>query len=202
MIMYQAVRPTVLARQLVSGPPDRPTPLDAFNAARRVFMAGERIEMQVLAAELGISRVTLHRWVGSRDALLGEVLWSLAEPTLRESRRTARTRGGAGIAETFWRFTSAVHAAPFMRSFLIREPEIALRVLTTSHAPVQARLTNMLREMLIAEVDAGRLDPPMQVEDLAYVIVRLGESFVYTDLITGGQPAPDKVRQAIVALLR
>jgi AcrR family transcriptional regulator len=186
----------------VSGPPDRPTPLDAFKAARRMFMAGERIEMQVLAAELGISRVTLHRWVGSRDELLGEVLWSLAEPTLNEARRTTRTRGGAGIAETFWRFTSAVHAAPFMQRFLTREAEIALRVLTTNHAPVQSRLTNMLREMLIAEVDAGRLDPPMQVEDLAYVIVRLGESFVYTDLITGGKPDPDKVRQAIVALLR
>jgi hypothetical protein len=56
--------------------------------------------------------------------------------------------------------------------------------------------------MLAAEVDAGRLDPPMDLEDLGYAIVRLGESFVYTDIITGGRPDPAKARQAIAALLR
>jgi AcrR family transcriptional regulator len=176
--------------------------LDAFKAARRRFIAGERIEMQALAAELGISRVTLHRWVGSRDNLLGEVLWSLADPTLRDARAATRTRGGAGVAEAFWRFMCVVLDAPFMRSFLTREPEIALRVLTTKHSPMQARLVGVLREMLAEETEAGRLDPAMQLEDLAYVVVRLGESFAYTNIIAGGQPDPDKARQAIAALLR
>jgi hypothetical protein len=89
-----------------------------------------------------------------------------------------------------------------MRRFLEREPEIALRVLTTKRSALQGRLVEAIRGLLAAEVDAGRLKAPMPLDDLAYIIVRLGESFVYTDIITGGQPNPDKARQAIAALLR
>src|SRR5258708_18716393 len=95
---------TVLARQLAGGPPSRPTALEAFKLARRQFIRGDRIEMRALATELGVSRVTLHRWVGTRDDLLGEVIWSLAEPTIRDARTATRARGGEGIAETLWRF--------------------------------------------------------------------------------------------------
>src|SRR6202011_33668 len=111
---------------------------------------------------LGVSRVTLHRWVGSRDELLGEVLWSLAEPTIAKARQATRARGGTGIAETMWRFTVSVHEAPFMRSFLAREPEIALRVLTTKRAPLQGRVVGAFRELLVAEAEAGRLELPME----------------------------------------
>jgi AcrR family transcriptional regulator len=193
---------TILARQLTADAPPRPTPLDAFKLARRKFIASERIEMQALADELGVSRVTLHRWVGNRDELLGEVIWSLAEPTIRDARTATKRRGGAGIAEVMWRFISVVLAAPFMRSFLEREQEIALRVLTTKRAPVQSRVAAAIRDMVIAEADAKRLKPPMEPDDLAYVILRLAESFTYTDVIAGGQPDPDKARQAIGALLR
>src|ERR1700756_2927787 len=60
----------------------KPDALDAFPIARRWFTSGRRIEMRELAAELGVNRATLFRWVGSRDDLLAEILWSLAEPTL------------------------------------------------------------------------------------------------------------------------
>ena len=39
----------------------RPDPLTAFRVARRWFLAGRRIEMQELAAELGVNRATLFR---------------------------------------------------------------------------------------------------------------------------------------------
>jgi AcrR family transcriptional regulator len=193
---------TALARQLSSDAPGRPTALDAFKAARRKFIAGERIEMQALAEEVGTSRVTLHRWVGNRDLLLGEILWSLTEPTLEDARKATRKRGGAGIAEAWGRFLRTVNDAAFMRSFLEREPEIALRVLTTKSSPLQARLAGAVSEMISVEVDAGRLKPPMEVHDLAYVIVRLGESFVYADIITGSKPEPEKAERATAALLR
>ena len=59
----------------------RPTPLDAFRLARRKFLAAERIDMSALADELGVNRVTLYRWVGSREQLLVEVVWSLGSRT-------------------------------------------------------------------------------------------------------------------------
>lgn len=194
---------TVLAKRLAEGPLEpRPTALAAFKAARRKFIAGERIEMQALAAELGTSRVSLHRWVGSRDQLLGEILWSLGEPTLADARKATRSRGGAGIGETLERFIAVVLAAPFMGAFLEREPEIALRVLTTKSSPFQARLVAAIEAMLADEEAAGQLDPPLALPDLAYVTVRLAESFFYTDVIVGGDPDPGKARSAIAALLR
>src|SRR5215467_3933227 len=62
----------------------RPTPLDALRLARERWLAGERLDMGALAEELGISRATLYTWVGSKDRLLGEVLWSFAADGLQQ----------------------------------------------------------------------------------------------------------------------
>jgi hypothetical protein len=59
-----------------------------------------------------------------------------------------------------------------------------------------------LREVIEEEVERGTLDPPLAPDDLAYLIIRIGESFLYTDLITGQKPAPEKAAQAVRALLR
>jgi hypothetical protein len=40
------------------------------------------------------------------------------------------------------------------------------------------------------------------VHDLAYLMIRILSSFVYSDLITGEIPDPAKVRQAAAALLQ
>jgi Tetracyclin repressor-like, C-terminal domain len=41
----------------------------------------------------------------------------------------------------------------------------------------------------------------MPIHDLAYLVIRIGESFIYTDLITGGNPDSGKARTALLALL-
>jgi hypothetical protein len=74
---------TPLREQLAGVRDERkPGPLDALLAARRRFQSGERIDRTALATELGVNRVTLYRWVGSREQLLVEVIWSLAARTL------------------------------------------------------------------------------------------------------------------------
>ncbi len=60
---------TPLARRLAAGAPS-PDPMTAFRLARHWFITGRKIEIQELAAELGVNRATLFRWVGSRDELL------------------------------------------------------------------------------------------------------------------------------------
>src|ERR1700759_3697415 len=60
----------------------RPTVDDALRAGRRKFLAPERLDMSALAEELGVNRVTLYRWVGSRAKLLVEAVWALAEQGL------------------------------------------------------------------------------------------------------------------------
>jgi AcrR family transcriptional regulator len=194
---------TVLARQLAGEVPASPaTALGAFKLARHKFKAGERIEMQALADELGTSRVTIHRWVGNRDQLLAEVLWSLAEPTLSAARAATREQGGARVARTLERFLTDVLATSYMRAFLEREPEIALRILTTKRTTFQARVVEFVRDLIVEEVAGGTLTSPLPVDDLAYLVVRIAESFFYTDIIAQGEPDPSKANQAIAALLR
>ena len=78
---------TPLQRQLAGTATARPTALDAFRLARRSFLAGDRVDMQALARALSIDRATLYRWVGSREQLLSEILWSLVDPTIEKLRK-------------------------------------------------------------------------------------------------------------------
>jgi AcrR family transcriptional regulator len=202
----EAGRTTPLERQLRGDPAVAKTsPIDAFELARHKFLAGERIDMQQLAAELGLHRTTLYRWVGTRDRLIGEVLWSIAEPTAREADEEAVAAGAKGaerIAHGVERYLKASHEAPFMRRFLTEEPEAALRIITTKDSVLQGRSVEYTQALIEEEIERGSLDPPMDPHDLAYLIIRIGESFLYTDIITGEEPSPEKAAQAVRALLR
>ena len=188
---------TPLAR-LLADAERRPDPLAAFRIARRWFVAGRRIEMGELAAEVGVNRATLFRWVGGRDELLAEVVWSLTEPTLRRAEREASGRGGARIAAVLGRFAALVDGSGYFQAFLRREPERALRILTTRAGTLQARVVADIEAMLAAEPG---LTLPLPRHDLAYLIVRITESFLYADLITGEDPDVRMVERAVAALL-
>ena len=179
----------------------RPDPMTAFRIARRWFQAGRRIEMQELAAELGVNRATLFRWVGGRDDLLAEIIWSLAEPTFTAAVDASPGQGAERVAQTVGRFATILDQADYFREFLRREPERALRILTTRAGTVQARVVAAIETLLDEEIAAGRLRPPLPPHDLAYLIVRIVESFLYADIITGEEPDIAMVEQAIGALL-
>ncbi len=69
--------------------PAHEEPPEIFAAALQVFLACRRLDMRALAADLGISRATLYRKTGSRDQLLGEVLWSLTRRAIERALRSA-----------------------------------------------------------------------------------------------------------------
>ena len=56
--------------------------------------------MSALAEELGVNRVTLYRWVGSRNQLLVEVIWSLAERTLDDIDGRVRAKGAERVVQS------------------------------------------------------------------------------------------------------
>ena len=179
----------------------KPDALDAFRVARRWLMAGRRIEMQELAAELGINRATLFRWVGSRDDLLGEILWSLAEPALAAAVVASDGYGAQRITGAIGRFAAMVDQADYLREFLRREPERALRILTTRAGTVQARLVGAIDTLLNDEVSQGNLHSALPLHDLAYLIVRIVESFLYAEFITGEEADIAMAELAVGALL-
>jgi AcrR family transcriptional regulator len=166
----------------------RPLPADALRLARRRFRAGERVDMTALAEELGINRVTLYRWVGSRDRLLVEVLWSLAERVLSWADETVGGTGGDRVVTVLIRFLDRVIVDPGMQRFLTDEGELAMRLLTRADHEFQPRLTEAIRALLQRETDRGNLALDVELGELAFAIVRLIESYTYLDLILGQKP--------------
>jgi AcrR family transcriptional regulator len=180
----------------------RPGAGDAFRLARRRFLAAERIDMGALAAELGVNRVTLYRWVGSRNRLLVEVVWSLARRTLENVDAGVGERGSERVVQVVTRFLGAVLANDGMRRWLADEGELAMRLLTRHDTGFQPRMIGWVHGLLREEADAGTLALPADLHEVAYVIVRLIESYTYLDLITGEQPDARRAEPILRLLLR
>jgi AcrR family transcriptional regulator len=196
------LRPTALERVLsADARRRRPTPIDALVGARRAWLRGENLDMGRLAEELGTSRATLYRWVGDRDRLLGEVLWSLASDTLRLAGERVEGSGADYVADVLDWFMTAVTYHPSMRRFLERDPEYALRVLTAQQSVVRARMTTAIRQLVAEQQAADKLVPALDCDALAYLIVRICESFMYSDLIAGAEPDIPAATTAIRILL-
>jgi AcrR family transcriptional regulator len=195
-------RPTPLERSLDDEQPPRTTPLDALRVAREAWMAGRPLDMGRLAGELGTSRATLYRWVGSKERLLGEVIWSLAEAEMQEARAAAAGSGADYVAEVTERYMAGATRFAPLRRFIEQDPEYALKVLASKHSPMQRRSIAATRDLLEEQVLAGALAPPLDLDSLAYLVVRIVESFLYSDVITGSEPDVTKAADAIHALLR
>jgi AcrR family transcriptional regulator len=195
--------PTKLQAALADGArPARAGPLEAFKLARRRWRAGERIDMSALARELGVNRVTLYRWVGSREQLLVEVIWSLAERTLENLDSRTRATGAARVVKVASGFIDAVIINPGMRFWLSEEGEAAMRLLTLREPGYQVRLVGWHERLLREEAAAGRLELAADLHEVAYVIVRLIESYVYLGFITGEEPEPGRAEPILRMLLR
>jgi hypothetical protein len=191
--------PSALSRRLAADPAHDLA--RAFRLARRRFLAGERIDMGVLAAELDVDRTSLFRWVGNRDDLLSDVLWSLAAPTLDRADADTSTTGPDRVAEILTTFVSLMIDAPSFQAFLRREPSRALRLLTTTDSAIQRRYIAVTESLLREEESLGRLASPLPLHDLAYMLVRLSESFTYADLIAGEEPSSARAGAAFAFVL-
>jgi AcrR family transcriptional regulator len=173
----------------------------AFRLARRAFLAGERIDMQRLASELGVNRVTLYRWVGNRARLFGEVAWELAERTIDRRLEASRARGGERIAEVVTGFIEAVRTNEGMRKTVASEGPVAVRLLTSGAGAVQPRLVQKYRSILEAEMASGAFTPSVPLDELAYALVRVSEACVYLDLLVDQHPDLDRVARMIRAVI-
>ena len=170
--------------------------------------------MQALARTLNVDRATLYRWVGSREQLLSEILWSLIDPTIEKLRKPTQLAAGilataaspavpgqSAAAAVITGTVRAVIANPGMQRFLDREGDLALRLLTTKASDFEARLVALIADLVSEETSAGRLTAAVPLDDLPYVLVRIMESYIYLGLITGEHPDPDRAARVINALL-
>jgi AcrR family transcriptional regulator len=181
----------------------RPRAADALRLGRRRFLAPERIDMGALAEELGVNRVTLYRWFGSRDDFIVEVIWSLALRTFDYvEERLPDARGAERIVAVVTGFLDMVITNPGMQRWLGEDGEHAMRLLTGRRTDFQQRLIGAIERRLREQADADRLALPIDLHELAYVIVRVIESYTYLDLITGEQPDAGRAEAILRMLLR
>lgn len=177
--------------------PSKVTVLDVFELAKAKWLDGERLDIGKLAEELGVGRATVFRWVGSKEQLYGEVISAAFAQTLEWARRASSGTGAKFLTDVTRNLLRALLASQPLRRFIQQDPEFAMRIVMSSSSPVEHRVITAVRGLIDAEVAAGHLAPAMDTQSLAYVIVRIAESFLYRDVITGEQPDHETATKAI-----
>lgn len=172
-------------------------------AARWVHDA-KRLDMQGLADTLGVSRATLFRHVGGREQLLEKALWLLSEQSaLTASQRweAERPAGALHAPGTGRHLNMIVSESRGLRRLFDEEPALTLRVLTDPRGRVQTGMVAFVADLLRRDVAEFGLVTVIEPEALAYALVRLGESFLYSDVIAARRPdveAANRLQQALI----
>jgi AcrR family transcriptional regulator len=183
---------------------------EIVRAAARWIGRGARLDTRTFAADLGISRSTLFRRVGNREDLMGEALWYMADRTMAAAERDWRTlngdlvRDGSGelrCVAVMRQYRSDIAGNHGFRKLLNDEPTVGIRVLTDPGGRVQPRVMAAHVELLRKDIDAGGFLPAVSLESLCYAIVRLGEAFLYSDVLASRTPDLDAATTLLAALV-
>jgi AcrR family transcriptional regulator len=172
-------------------------------AARWIY-EGRRVDMQGLADELGVSRVTLFRRVGSREELLSQALWLLTQHMLEAAAaqwEAERPEGELHTPGTGRHINAIVSQSTGLRRLLDEEPTLTIRVLTDPRGRVQTGIVVFIEELLRRDVTEFGLVTLIEPSALAYALVRLGESFLYADVLAARKPdvaTANRLQQALI----
>ena len=160
--------------------------------------------MQGLADELGVSRVTLFRRVGSREELLSRALWLLTERMLEMAAaqwEAERPEGELHAPGTGRHINAIVAQSTGLRRLLDDEPALTIRVLTDPRGRVQTGIVAFVEDLLRRDVEEFGLVTLIEPDALAYALVRLGESFLYADVLAARKPdvaTANRLQQALI----
>ncbi|MCC3332596.1 QsdR family transcriptional regulator [Nocardia abscessus] len=190
--------------QRTTRPPGRPasaTREQVIELARRAFLSGERVDIQAIAGQLGLSRASVYRWFGSRDGVLGAVLAGEFEALLTRADARRRSTGGRRILDVLYRVNRWMTDNEPFRRYFENEPLSGLRILTASDGPVQPLVVGTVRELIVRATEEDGYAPPLEPALLAYALVRLGEAFLYNDNVAGIRGDVDRLHEVQAALL-
>ncbi len=183
------------------GRPAAATREAVLDAAMYRYLRGRRVDVQAIAAELGLGRATIYRWFGSREDLLGHVLVRAAEPLLDAARAEARGRGGQALLDTFDRFNRSLAEARALRQFVEQERDAALRIIYAGDGKVQPRIVERIVALIEEEAERGAYEPPVHPATLGYAIVKIAEAFLFSDTVAGVRGDVERLREVEAALL-
>lgn len=170
---------------------DRPqaNPLAVFKLARRHWMEGRRITIGDLAREIGVSRVTLYRWVGSKDRLIEEILWSFAKPGFESAVREAPGQGVDHIVEVHRRLmTDVANFKPIVR-FIRENPTFAIRIQSKDPISAHGRIIQASAAHIGGQEAEGHIELTVNTMKMAEMIVYTNAALLYSAIIGDRSPA-------------
>src|SRR5580700_400141 len=182
------------------GRPATASPEDVLGLVTELYLEGQRVDVTVVAARLGLGRATIYRWFGSREALLGEVIARQLEILVARKRAEVRRRGAAGVLEVLDRVNQTLTRSRAVRRLLEQE-RYAMRILTSSAGVVEPRAVACVQALIDEEIAAGRYEPQVDPATLAYALIRLRHAFLYHDTMVGIRGDHARLREVQAALL-
>jgi AcrR family transcriptional regulator len=176
----------------------RPRREDAVELARQTILAGERLDMQLLATRLGVARTTLYRWVGSREALLEEVLGQITVELFAPIEMQAAGNGVERLLSVLRPILDASVGFEPARAFASREPDVAIRLLLGEGGAVHSRAAELILRLLgPARSPAHQL----ALEELSDTIVQVATALLWVTFAIGEEPQTDRAMRVVGALL-
>lgn len=172
-----------------------------MRVVRGQYLSGQRVDLTVVARELGLGRATIYRWFGSREALISEAVFQEFEELLARKRRAVSGRGAAWLLEVLDGINRALSRSTALRRLLEQERQVGLRLLTSSGGGVQPRVVACVKALIDEQVRLGAYEPSASAETLAYALVRLMEAFLYNDAAAGIRGDHERMREVQAALL-
>jgi AcrR family transcriptional regulator len=183
------------------GRPASASAADVIRVVRAQYLAGQRVDVTVVARELGLGRATIYRWFHSREALISEAVYAEFELLLARKRARVPGAGAAWLVGVLDGINRALSRSSALRHLLEQERQVGLRLLTSSGGTVQPRVVASFRALIDEQVDQGSYRPPASPETLAYALVRLMEAFLYNDAAIGIRGDHERLREVQAALL-
>lgn len=182
--------------------PPASVPPEMFTAALDTYASCRRLDMQSLARHLGVGRATLYRRAGNRVELLDEVIWWRSRRLLTEQLLAASGLSGASrIAAVIGGILRAIERDRPLRFLIGADPEIALRILTGGRSVTATGMTGALERLIDLERARGCFDTELDTGALACAIFRIGEGFLYADVLADRPPDSSRAITVIEAML-
>jgi AcrR family transcriptional regulator len=201
ILRKSTVNKTPLAMAIANHLRPPATPIEVFKLARKTWLQGKRVSIGDLAREVGVSRGTLYRWVGSKELLLDEIFWSLLKPTFEIAIAETPGHGVDHVVAVHRRFMTELLSFPPLQKFIADDPHYSLRILTDFSSGVSERMVTLTSEHLRSLELKGHLRLHSSPEKLAEIFILANTAIIYSDAISGRSPAIDKACSLIQMLL-
>jgi AcrR family transcriptional regulator len=154
--------------------------------------------MGTLATQLDISRATLYRWFGSRDQLIERLLVELASEFGAAARANTQGEGDERVVDFARRLmTTTVDYRP-IRTFVEREPQLALRLLISARGAVHA---SVVEELVTAVSETHALEQARAIEGQLSMVAQVGATLQWATLAVGDEPEIEQAVDIVRGLL-